>query len=115
MKAYNEFPDLKMLIKPLAPLLFQYIVSDNSEMNYWQLLDEDKVCWGMGQYSGKDVPKVINKTNFETIKKINSGESDPIQATMAGIYTVEGDIAKLMACAPLIPFNAKAHQKAIES
>ncbi len=115
MKAYNEFPDLKMLIKPLAPLLFQYIVSDNSEMNYWQLLDEDKVCWGMGQYSGKDVPKVINKTNFETVKKINSGESDPIQATMAGIYTVEGDIAKLMACAPLIPFNAKAHQKAIES
>ena len=70
--------------------------------------------WGMGEYSGADAPKILHKTNFETIKKVNSGESDPIQATMAGTYVVEGDVTKLMACAPILPLNAKAHEKAIQ-
>ena len=46
---------------------------------------------------------------FNTIKKVNSGESNPIEATMAGRYLVEGDMAKLMACTPLAPLNGKVH------
>ena len=53
-------------------------------------------------------------TNFEVIKKVNSGETNPIEATMAGTYDVDGDPTKLMACAPLLPLNAKAHEKAIQ-
>ncbi|MFX1497363.1 MAG: SCP2 sterol-binding domain-containing protein [Promethearchaeota archaeon] len=110
MKAYNELPDLKPLLGPIAPLVFQYEITDKPEMSYWQFIDKDKMSWGMGQYSGIEAPTVIHKTNFETIKKVNSGESDPIQATMSGTYVIEGDVSKLMACAPLLPLNAKAHE-----
>ncbi|MFX1442904.1 MAG: hypothetical protein ACFFHV_05770 [Promethearchaeota archaeon] len=114
MKAYNELPDLAKLLDPIAPLVFQYIIADRPEMNYWQFIEKDKMNWGMGEYSGPNAPKIIHKTDFDTIKKVNSGESDPIQATMSGTYVVEGDVTKLMACAPLLPLNAKAHLKAIE-
>ena len=114
MNAYNELPDLAPLLQPVAPLLFQYIITDRPEMNYWQFIEKDKMRWGMGEYSGAEAPKILHKTDFQTIKKVNSGESDPIQASMAGTYVVEGDVSKLMACAPLLPLNAKAHAKAIQ-
>ncbi len=114
MSAYNELPGLASMLEPVSPLVFQYLITDKPEMNYWQFIDKDKMGWGMGEYSGSDAPKILHKTNFETIKKVNSGESDPIQATMAGTYVVEGDVTKLMACAPLLPLNAKAHEKAIQ-
>ena len=114
VKAYNELPDLASLLEPVAPLLFQYEISDRPEMNYWQLMDEGKMSWGMGEYSGPEIPKITHQTDFDTIKKVNSGESDPIQATMSGKYNVLGDPTKLMACAPLLPLNAKAHEIAIK-
>lgn len=114
MKAYNELPDLASMLDPIAPLIFQYEITDKPEMSYWQFIDHGKMDWGIGIYSGPDVPKIIHKTDFDTIKKVNSGESDPIQATMAGTYVVDGDVSKLMACAPLLPLNAKAHEKAIQ-
>ncbi|MFW9771537.1 MAG: SCP2 sterol-binding domain-containing protein [Candidatus Heimdallarchaeota archaeon] len=114
MKAYNELQGLAQLLEPVAPLVFQYKITDKPEMSYWQFINKSKMDWGMGQYSGTKVPIIIHKTNFETIKKVNSGESDPIQATMSGSYVVEGDVSKLMACAPLLPLNAKAHLKAIQ-
>ena len=112
MKAYNEIPDLPDLLKPLAPVLFQYQITDKPEMNYWQLVKENKMEWGMGEYDGEKVPTIYHKTDFETIKKVNSGETDPIQATMSGTYQVDGDVGKLMSAAPLLPLNAKAHEAA---
>jgi putative sterol carrier protein len=82
-------------------------------MDYWQLMEATRMSWGLGEYSGSPAPKVIHKTDFETIKRVNAGETDPIQATMSGKYVVEGDVSKLMACAPLIPLNPKAHAVAI--
>ena len=114
MEAYNKLPDLAPLLEPIAPLVFQYQISDKPEMNYWQFIDKDKMLWGMGEYSGADAPKIIHKTDFATIKKVNSGESDPIKETMAGTYVVEGDVTKLMACAAILPLNAKAHEKAMQ-
>lgn len=114
MNAYNELPGLAQLLEPIAPLVFQYEITDKPEMSYWQFIDKDKMSWGMGQYLGTEAPIVIHKTDFETIKKVNSGESDPIQATMSGKYIIEGDVSKLMACAPLLPLNAKAHEIAIK-
>ena len=114
MDAYNKLPDLAPLLEPIAPLVFQYLITDKPEMSYWQFIDKDKMSWGMGEYSGSDAPTIFHKTDFVTVKKVNSGESDPIQATMAGTYVVEGDVTKLMACAPLLPLNAKAHEKAIK-
>lgn len=112
MVAYNELPELKPILGPNSPLVFQYVITDRPEMNFWQSLEKDQMAWGMGEYLGPDAPKIFHKTDFDTIKKVNSGESDPIQATMAGTYVVEGDITKLMACAPLVPLNAKAHANA---
>ena len=114
MKAYNELPDLESLLEPVAPLVFQYQITDKPEMSYWQFIDKNKMDWGMGEYSGAEAPTILHKTDFATIQKVNSGESDPIKATMAGTYVVEGDVTKLMACAPLLPLNAKAHAKAIQ-
>ena len=108
-KVYNGLPGLPSLLKPIAPLLFQYKITDKPEMDYWQIMEEDKVIWGMGENPEDGMPKVIHKTNFETIKKVNSGVSNPIEATVAGTYFVEGDLAKLMACAPLAPLNEQAH------
>lgn len=114
MKAYNELPDIEQMLEPIGTLVFQYSITDKPEMNYWQYINNSKMAWGMGEYSGPEVPTIIHKTNFNTIKKVNSGESDPIQATMSGTYVVEGDVTKLMACAPLLPLNAKAHEIAIK-
>jgi len=106
---YNELPELLPLLEPIAPLLFQYKITNNTEMDYWQLMEEDKVTWGTGEYTEDGISKVIHKTDFNTIKKVNSGVSNPIEATMAGTYLVEGDLAKLMACTPLAPLNGKVH------
>ncbi len=114
MKAYNELDEIPSVLEPVAPLIFQYVITDRPEMNWWQLIEKDKMNWGIGEYSGEDAPKIIHKTDFETMKQVNSGESDPIQATMAGTYIVEGDMTKLMACAPLVPLNAKAHANAMK-
>ncbi len=112
-KAFNALPEIPDLLKPIAPLVFQYQITDRPEMSYWQLIEKDQMAWGLGQYMGaRVVPTVVHKTNFETIKKVNSGESDPIQATMAGTYVVEGDVGKLMSCAALLPLNPKAHAAA---
>ena len=111
MDAFNELPDLEPLLGSLTPLIFQFVVTDREEMNYWQFVEKDKINWGMGEYSGPDAPKIFHKTDFDTLKKTLSGETDPIQATMAGTYVVEGDMSKLMACAPSLPLNAKAHAK----
>jgi hypothetical protein len=113
MDAYNKLPDLKPLLEPIAPLVFQYKITDLPDMDYWQLIEKDNMSWGMGDYNGPNVPMIIHKTDFKTIQKVNSGESDPIQETMKGTYIVEGDVSKLMACAPLLPLNAKAHAKAM--
>ena len=114
IKAYNDLSELKPLLSPLAPLIFQYIVTDRPEMNYWLFIDNMQVKWGMGEYSGPSAPKIIHKANFETIKKVNAGEADPIQESMAKRYVVEGDMTKLMGCVPLLPLFSKAHVKAIQ-
>ncbi|MFX0103726.1 MAG: U32 family peptidase [Candidatus Hodarchaeota archaeon] len=114
MKAYNELPDLANLLAPIAPLVFQYKITDRPEMSYWQNITPTMMDWGMGEYSGPEAPMIIHKTDFDTMQKVNSGESDPIQATMAGTYVVEGDVTKLMSCATLLPLNAKAHAKTLE-
>ena len=61
----------------------------------------------------KDFIKLIHKADFEVVRKVFSGEQNPVQATMAGLYIVDGDMAKLMACAPLLPLQVKAHEKVI--
>jgi len=114
LNAYNNLTEVKPLLPPIAPLIFQYIITDKPEMNYWQFFDNTQVKWGMGEYSGPTAPKIIHKANFEIIKKVYAGEADPIQETMAKRYAVEGDMTKLMACVPLLPLFSKAHVKAIQ-
>jgi putative sterol carrier protein len=69
----------------------------------------------MGENTEENIPKLIHKTDFDTLNKVNAGEINPVQATMDGTYAVDGDMAKLMACSPLIPVTVKAHGVAISS
>ncbi len=113
VNAYNALPELAPLLDKIAPVLFQYRIIDKPEMTYWFRIGKEDISWGMGEYQGAAVlPTVVHKTDFETMKKVNSGETDPIKATMEGTYTIEGDVTKLMACGPLIPLSAKAHANA---
>jgi len=114
VEAYNNLPDIESMLAPVAPVIFQYHIKDRPEMNYWQYIERDGMKWGMGEYFGDNVSKLIHETNFDTIKKVNSGEKNPIQETIAGNYNVDGDPTKLLACAPLLPLNAKAHKKAMK-
>ncbi len=109
VKAHNDMPEIPAILKPITPLIFQYQITDRPEMSYWFFIEENKIRYGMGQYSGPEAPKITHKTDFETMKKVNAGETDPIRATMTGSYVVEGDVGKLMACAALLPLSAKAH------
>jgi putative sterol carrier protein len=112
MKALNTLPELSPLLKAVAQVLFQYHITDRPEMNYWQVFEKDKIRWGMGENTEGHVPRVVHKTNFATIKKVMAGELDPVSATMAGQYSVEGDLGKLMASSQLLPLNPKAHASA---
>lgn len=115
MKALNELPELESVIKVLNPLILQYQITDDSNMDFWQGFENSKMEWGMGQFNGSDVPKLIHKTDFDIIKKVMSGEINPIQATMDGKYAVEGDTEKLMDCIPLITLYAKAHENVMKA
>jgi collagenase-like PrtC family protease/putative sterol carrier protein len=114
MKAYNELPELSELLEPVAPIVFQFEITDKPEMDYWQFFTSEGVKWGMEGFSDGDVPKIIHKTDFETIKKVNSGEIDAIQVSMTDKYEISGDMGKLMKCAPLLPLNEKVHSKITE-
>lgn len=114
MKAFNAMPELKPILPTLAPLVYQYVITDRPEMNYWQSLDKTHITWGMGEYSGPKAPVMIHKANFETIQKVHAGQADPIAETMAKRYEVGGDMTKLMACVPLLPLYPKAHAKVMK-
>jgi collagenase-like PrtC family protease len=111
MKAYNGLSELEGLLQPVAPLIFQFEIKDKPEMSYWQLFQKDRVEWGLGTFSEDNIPKIIHSTDFETMKKVNSGEINAIQVSMTDKYDVRGDMDKLMECAPLLPLLAKAHSK----
>ncbi|TFF97524.1 MAG: hypothetical protein EU541_08115, partial [Promethearchaeota archaeon] len=115
MKVYNELPNLKGLLEPVAPLVFQFHLSDKPEMNYWQFFTKNGIEWGMGEFSNDNIPKMIHTTDFNTIKMVNSGEINAIQVSMTEKYNISGDMDKLMKCAPLLPLNKKVHSKLTES
>lgn len=114
-KEFNKLPEVQSILKSIEPTIFQYNLNDRPELNYWHAFDKTGIRFGMGENTqDKNFIKLIHKADFDIVKKVNSGEQNPVQATMAGIYLVEGDMTKLMACAPLLPLQVKAHLKAIQ-
>ena len=110
-KEFNELPQVKPILNTIEPTIFQYHLNDHPELNYWHAFDKTGIRFGMGENTQDNVfIKLIHKASFDTVRKVNSGELNPVQATMAGLYTVDGDMAKLMACAPLLPLQVKAHE-----
>lgn len=114
-KAFNELPEVIPILKSIEPTIFQYNLNDHPELNYWHAFDKNGIRFGMGENThDTNFIKLVHKADFEIVKQVNSGEQNPVQATMAGLYVVDGDMAKLMACAPLLPLQVKAHLKVIE-
>lgn len=112
-KALNDLPELTPILNDIAPVIFQYHISDRPEFNYWHVFEKDKVRWGMGENTEENITKLIHKTDFDMLNKVNAGEVNPIQATMDGTYAVDGDPMKLVACSPLVPVTVKAHDIAV--
>jgi MoaA/NifB/PqqE/SkfB family radical SAM enzyme len=114
-KEFNDLPEVLPILNIIEPTIFQYNINDHPELNYWFAFDKTGIRVGMGENTqDSNFIKLIHKADFETIKKVNSGEQNPVQATMAGLYVVDGDMAKLMACAPLMPLQIKAHEIVIK-
>ncbi|UCH89649.1 MAG: radical SAM protein [Thermoplasmata archaeon] len=115
-KVLNELPEVPPILEKLecAPVVFQYHISDHPEFNYWHSFEKDGIYWGMGENTDENKTKIIHTTDLDTLRKVNSGEANPVQATMAGTYTVDGDMTILMACAPMLPLQVKAHGIATE-
>ena len=111
MNAYNSLPELPNILPSIAPLLFQYEIEDQPDMNFWQSFEAEKVNWGLGKPDQEGIPITIHRTSSEMIRKVLSGEKDAMQATMEGSYKVDGDMNKLIACTPLLPLNGKAHNE----
>ncbi len=113
-KELNNLSELQPILEKVSPIIFQYQITDQPSFNYWHYFKKDGVSLGLGEIDDDDVSKLIHKTDFETLKSVNAGINNPIQATMEGTYEVTGDMTKLMACAPLIPVTAKAHNVVIK-
>ena len=95
--------------------IFQYNLNDHPELNFWHAFDKNGIRGGMGENTeDKNYIKLIHKADFEVVRKVFSGDQNPVQATMAGLYVVDGDMAKLMACAPFLPLQVVAHEKVIQ-
>ena len=113
-KEFNDLPEVPPILASIEPTIFQYRLNDHPELNFWHAFDKSGIRGGMGENTEDgDFIKLIHKANFEVVRKVFSGEQNPVQATMAGLYVVDGDMAKLMACAPLLPLQVKAHIKVI--
>ncbi|MFW9864610.1 MAG: radical SAM protein [Candidatus Thorarchaeota archaeon] len=113
-KEFNELPDVKPLLANVEPTVFQYNLNDHPELNFWHAFDKNGIRGGMGEnVENKDYIQLIHRADFDVVRKIFSGEQNPVQATMAGLYKVDGDMAKLMACAPFLPLQVVAHEKVI--
>ena len=114
-KEFNDLPEVPPILGSIEPTLFQYNLNDHPELNFWHAFDKNGIRWGMGENTeDKDYIKLIHKADFEVVRKVFNGEQNPIEATMAGIYLVDGDMTKLMACVPLLPLQVKAHEKVIQ-
>ncbi len=113
-KEFHDLPEVPSILASIEPTLFQYNLTDHPELNFWHAFNKNGIRGGMGENTeDKDFIKLIHKADFEVVRKVFSGEQNPVEATMAGIYIVEGDMAKLMACTPLLPLQVKAHEKVI--
>ena len=110
----NAMTQVIDLLKEKDATLFQYRINDKPELNYWQIFQKTGMSTGMGEYNGDGLIKLIHKMDFDTLIKVNSGESNPIQATMAGQYVVEGDMAALMDLGPILPLQVEAHKVVLE-
>ena len=114
-KEFNDLPEVPPILVSIEPTLFQYNLNDHPELNFWHAFDKNGIRGGMGENTeDKDFIKLIHKADFEVVRKVFNGEQNPVQATMAGLYVVDGDMAKLMACAQLMPLQIKAHEIAIK-
>ncbi len=114
-KELNNMSEVPPILNSIEPTIFQYHLNDHPELNFWHAFDKNGIRIGMGENTqDSDFIKLIHKADFEIVRKVNSGEQNPVQATMAGLYIVDGDMAKLMACAPILPLQVKAHEKVIK-
>jgi len=111
-KEFHDLPEVPPILASIEPTVFQYSLNDHPELNFWHAFDKNGIRGGMGENTeDNDYIKLIHKADFEVVRKVFSGEQNPIEATMTGIYLVEGDMTKLMACASLLPLQVVAHEK----
>jgi MoaA/NifB/PqqE/SkfB family radical SAM enzyme len=106
----NSFPDVQDALQQIGPVLFQYRLKEGDDYNFWHLFNKDQVVLGYGENKDNYESTLYHTTRLDTLYNINAGLTNPVQATMEGIYSVDGATNRLMDCVPMLQFTIKAHK-----
>ena len=102
----NFYPECKEFFEGLGEVTFQYQVTDKGEYTFYQEYTGSKMIIHQGTI---DNPTVTHLANFNIIQGVFAGTLNPIEETTKGNYAVEGNTAKLLQAAGLLPYIKKAH------
>lgn len=104
----NSYPECKEFFEGIGEVTFQYKVTDKPECNFYQ----EYTGSGMIVYPGNiENPTVTHIMAFDIIRGVFDGTVNPIEETAKGNYSIEGNTAKLLKAAGLIPYIKKAHSE----
>ena len=102
----NSYPECKEFFEALGEVSFQYKVTDEPGYSFYQEYKGLQLYIHVGTI---DNPTVTHIMKFDVIRGVLAGTINPIDATAKGNYAIEGNMAKLLKAAGLIPYIKKAH------
>lgn len=102
----NSYEECLELFEGLGVVTFLYKSTDKEEYTFWQEYTGSKMIIHQGTTNN---PTVTHLAKFDVIRGVFAGELNPIEETTKGNYAVEGNTAKLIKAAGLLPYIKKAH------
>ena len=104
----NSYPDCAEIFEGIGEITFLYKVTDKPEFTFNQEYTGSKMIIHQGEIENATVTHIME---FDTIKGVFAGTTNPIEETAKGNYAVEGNTAKLLKAAGLLPYIKKAHSE----
>ncbi|MFW9864603.1 MAG: SCP2 sterol-binding domain-containing protein [Candidatus Thorarchaeota archaeon] len=102
----NSYSECREFFEALGKVTFQYKVTDKPEYSFYQEYTPTSLQIHLGTMQD---PTVTHIMRFDIIREVFAGNINPIDATAEGNYAVEGNMAKLLKAAGLIPYIKRAH------
>ena len=105
----SSYPECKEFFEGIGEgVTYQYEVTDKPEYSFYQEYTGVKMIVYPGTI---DNPTVKHIMKFDVIRGVFDGSVNPIDDTAKGNYSIEGNMAKLLKAAGLLPYIKKAHSE----